>query len=206
MDQRKVHLLYEVRETGRSNLNEVPVDSHMGELALSLAITPSIEDRLLDLTVIDPNDTLRVYTGLNVKGVYECRADNVAGTASDFSTVNIAEKPIINIPRQEYVLGQGENVVLQCNVLGGQPTPKVHWEKNGVLFTTEGIGSSNYIQQKYGNLHIKGASEIDAGEYTCVAENSAGKDSKKTRVNIGIPPNIIISPPKIEATIFKPTH
>jgi hemicentin len=54
VSQRKVHLLYEVRETGRSNTNEIPVDSHMSELALSLAITPTIDDKLLDLIVIDP--------------------------------------------------------------------------------------------------------------------------------------------------------
>ncbi|KAE9555394.1 hypothetical protein FO519_001406 [Halicephalobus sp. NKZ332] len=153
--------------------------------------------------VVDQNNNLRVYTGPHVKGIYECRADNLAGAASDFSNVNIAEKPIVNIPRDEYVLGQGDNVVLKCEVLRGQPTPKIRWEKNGVPFTTEGAGSSNYIQQKYGNLHIKGASEVDAGEYTCIAENAAGRDSKKTRVNIGIPPNVINFPPKVEATIFK---
>ena len=98
---------------------------------------------------------MRVYTGPHVKGIYECRADNIAGTASDFSNVNIAEKPVVNIPRDEYVLGQGDNVVLKCEVLRGQPTPKIRWEKNGIPFTTEGAGSSNYIQQKYGNLHIK---------------------------------------------------
>uniref|UniRef100_A0AC34G8P2 Ig-like domain-containing protein n=1 Tax=Panagrolaimus sp. ES5 TaxID=591445 RepID=A0AC34G8P2_9BILA len=56
VSQRKVHLLYEVRETGRSNTNEIPVDSHMSELALSLAITPTIDDKLLDLVVIDPHN------------------------------------------------------------------------------------------------------------------------------------------------------
>ena len=61
MSQRKVHLLYEVRETGRSNTNDVPVDSHMSELALSLAITPSIEDKYLDLTVIDPDSKFIRY-------------------------------------------------------------------------------------------------------------------------------------------------
>uniref|UniRef100_A0A7E4UTM9 VWA domain-containing protein n=1 Tax=Panagrellus redivivus TaxID=6233 RepID=A0A7E4UTM9_PANRE len=133
---------------------------------------------------LDRYNNLRVYSGTNVKGVFECRADNVAGTASDYSSVNLAERPIINIPKDEYVLGQGDNVVLECQVLRGQPTPRIHWERNGALFASEGDVSSKYIYQKYGNLHIRGASEIDAGDYTCVAENSAGKDSKTTRVNI----------------------
>uniref|UniRef100_A0A914YGZ6 Ig-like domain-containing protein n=1 Tax=Panagrolaimus superbus TaxID=310955 RepID=A0A914YGZ6_9BILA len=133
------------------------------------------------------------------------RADNLAGTASDFSNVNIAEKPVVNIPRDEYLLGVGDNVVLECQVLRGQPTPRIHWERNGQMFTTEGSGTSKYVYQKYGNLHIRGASEVDAGQYTCIAENPAGKDVKTTRVNIGIPPKVITTLPKIEANIFKTT-
>ncbi|KIH58067.1 hypothetical protein ANCDUO_11735 [Ancylostoma duodenale] len=52
--QKKVHVLYEVRERGGTVVRNVPVDEHMTELTLSLSGDKDDED-VLDITLKDPS-------------------------------------------------------------------------------------------------------------------------------------------------------
>ncbi|VDM60006.1 unnamed protein product [Angiostrongylus costaricensis] len=52
--QKKVHILYEVRERGGTVIRNVPVDKHMTELTLSLSGDKDDED-ILDITLKDPS-------------------------------------------------------------------------------------------------------------------------------------------------------
>lgn len=51
--QRKIHMLYEIRELGQSHVREIPVDAHLSELALSFAGHPE-DDMFMEMSVIDP--------------------------------------------------------------------------------------------------------------------------------------------------------
>ncbi|BFZ04959.1 hypothetical protein BsWGS_07997 [Bradybaena similaris] len=63
---------------------------------------------------------------------------------------------------------------LLCEPPLGNPTPEVHWLKDGVLIDSE--SDPNYVLVE-GNLIIEYVRVIDEGQYTCVAENEAGKRS-----------------------------
>ncbi|PAV72711.1 hypothetical protein WR25_18698 isoform C [Diploscapter pachys] len=54
VQQKKVHIMYEVREKGGTVVKKVPVDKHMTELTLSLSGDKDDED-ILDITLRDPN-------------------------------------------------------------------------------------------------------------------------------------------------------
>jgi len=52
--QRKVHILYEVRELGQTHTSLVPVDAYFSELTISLSGERD-DDESLDITLIDPS-------------------------------------------------------------------------------------------------------------------------------------------------------
>lgn len=54
ISQRKVHIMYEVRETGGTVVRVVPVDSYLSELTLSLSGDKDDGD-YLDISLIDPS-------------------------------------------------------------------------------------------------------------------------------------------------------
>ncbi|ETN79234.1 immunoglobulin domain protein [Necator americanus] len=88
-------------------------------------------------------------------GVYECRAVSAAGTHADSATVYVAE---------------------------GTPPPKIQWFRNG----RELLQNSNeYMTVNGAHLSIAGAQDTDAGSYSCVAENIAGRDIGVVKVAVG---------------------
>ncbi|VDM28469.1 unnamed protein product [Toxocara canis] len=50
---KKVHIMYEVRERGGTNLRLIPVDQHLNELTLSLSGDKDDGD-FLDVSLVDP--------------------------------------------------------------------------------------------------------------------------------------------------------
>ncbi len=51
--QRKVHVMYEVRDRGGNNMRQIPVDASLTELTLSLSGDKDDGD-FLDISLIDP--------------------------------------------------------------------------------------------------------------------------------------------------------
>ncbi|CAL4059823.1 unnamed protein product, partial [Meganyctiphanes norvegica] len=102
-------------------------------------------------------------------GSYMCRAQNREDSADAVAHVRVNVSPrFLRKPENTFAY-QKEDIELECNVYG-QPTPTVHWLKNGEL-----IVESEYFQIVNGNnLKILGLVSTDSGMYQCLASNSAG--------------------------------
>ncbi|XP_055694563.1 cell adhesion molecule Dscam2 isoform X50 [Lutzomyia longipalpis] len=76
-----------------------------------------------------------------------------------------------------------EDTKLPCLAVGA-PTPDITWKIKGVEFTP----TDRMRQLPEGSLFIKEVTRQDAGEYTCVAENSIAKDSITHKLIVLAPP------------------
>ena len=65
-----------------------------------------------------------------------------------------------------------EDAKLPCLAVGS-PTPDITWKIKGVEFQP----NDRIRQLPEGSLYIREVVRLDAGEYTCTAENSIAKDS-----------------------------
>ena len=70
-------------------------------------------------------------------------------------------------------------IIIRCSV-SGVPTPVVTWEKDGVqVFSSEKIDIADD-----NTLVIKEAEIQDSAKYTCIVENSFGKDEASSTAQI----------------------
>ena len=111
-------------------------------------------------------------------------------------------------------LTSGSLAAFRCEA-SGFPLPKVYWMHNGVELKSIDI-IKNY-KTKYPGLtnddfggtirlllNVPSVSEIDAGQYQCVAENSNGKTSQGIKLNVkakGNPAMVITDAPGSIVTI-----
>uniref|UniRef100_A0A182JY83 Basement membrane-specific heparan sulfate proteoglycan core protein n=1 Tax=Anopheles christyi TaxID=43041 RepID=A0A182JY83_9DIPT len=119
--------------------------------------------------------TLRDAT-LEDAGEYECRAENVAGTAVIATTIEILQAPIIKLEPNEYhKVTENDDFTIHCSATG-KPAPMV------TLMPPRGASRSHLRQLTEGlrevTLHLHRAELNDAGTYECTAKNAAGEDSQ----------------------------
>uniref|UniRef100_A0A1I7X4J4 Ig-like domain-containing protein n=1 Tax=Heterorhabditis bacteriophora TaxID=37862 RepID=A0A1I7X4J4_HETBA len=126
-----------------------------------------------DLIVRDPHSS--------DAGIYECRAVSSAGSHADSATVHIAVPPKVELTQSKSMIGRGDSISFECLILDGTPQPHLQWFRNG----RELLQSSNeYMRINGGHLSILGAQDADAGTYSCVAENIAGRDIGVVKVAV----------------------
>uniref|UniRef100_A0A182P409 Terribly reduced optic lobes n=1 Tax=Anopheles epiroticus TaxID=199890 RepID=A0A182P409_9DIPT len=119
--------------------------------------------------------TLREAT-LEDAGEYECRADNVAGSAVIGTSVEVLQPPIIRLePADYHKITENDDFTIHCSAVG-KPAPMV------TLVPPHGASRSHLRQQNEGlrevTLHLHRAELNDAGTYECTAKNAAGEDSQ----------------------------
>ncbi|XP_039987052.1 immunoglobulin superfamily member 10 isoform X1 [Xiphias gladius] len=137
------------------------------------------------------NGTLYLnQVGMSEEGDYTCYAENQVGKDEmhiHITVVNAA--PRIRPPSQTYArVRPGGNIRFDCKPLG-EPKPKILW----MLPTNDVIAASNerYLMHVNGSLDIRNVKPIDAGEYVCMARNTAGESRKVYKLDIdGNPPVI----------------
>lgn len=125
------------------------------------------------------NDVDQAFSGL-----YTCRAENVGGSATCTSTVNVLEEnweevtefiaPRFESPLIPIQVMDGEKVSLTCRVLG-KPTPKVHWLHDGLPVQE---AKDVVISQDEEGVCMLAISEVfpeNAGTYSCTAINKVGE-------------------------------
>ncbi|XP_050085737.1 basement membrane-specific heparan sulfate proteoglycan core protein isoform X14 [Anopheles aquasalis] len=119
--------------------------------------------------------TLREAT-LEDAGEYECRAENIAGTAALANTIEVLQPPMITlVPYENHKITENDDFTIYCSATG-KPAPTL------TLTPPRGISRSAYQSPVEGlrevTLQLYRAELNDAGTYECRAVNAAGEDSQ----------------------------
>ncbi|GAA55160.1 hemicentin-1 [Clonorchis sinensis] len=118
-------------------------------------------------------------------GVYTCLAVNSAGNDSRTITADFIAGPTVDkIELSTSSPVEGQPLTITCHV-SGKPKPRVRWDFNGSPVTPN---SKIRIDEEEGKLKLLSAEQRMRGEWTCLAENSAGTARKSITVDIGHPP------------------
>ena len=76
--------------------------------------------------------------------------------------------------------------MVPCNVVAGNPPPTVIWYHRGERLYPSISPRLTLLPD--GNLAVVGAVLTDAGNYTCVAKNVVGNDTRSTNLRVhGMP-------------------
>ncbi|XP_034038495.1 obscurin-like [Thalassophryne amazonica] len=113
-------------------------------------------------------------------GQYMCRAKNSVGEAYAAVTVKVAlpaempqRAPVFTVKPTSVRVGLGGDVVFKCRV-AAHPEASFDWEKDGRY-----LGETNRIKivsdSESSTLRIQSARNLDAGTYSCRAQNSVGR-------------------------------
>ncbi|CAL1547239.1 unnamed protein product, partial [Lymnaea stagnalis] len=123
------------------------------------------------------NDTLIIVNaGRQDEGSYTCIAFNEGGSATETLSVRLKVTPVAQILPNEQTFVTGSSRNFTC-IAGGYPEPTFLWQHNGDVLPTGGR-----IQVDGGYLSFKNLKPSDAGDYECVASNSAGSNSVKSKL------------------------
>ncbi|XP_040264776.1 hemicentin-1 isoform X1 [Bufo bufo] len=146
--------------------------------------------------VVESNNVLVLEKGKIMKilkatysGYFTCTATNIAGSSEKQFFVNVLDPPEIagsESIRNVSVIA-GNEAKLECRVKG-KPFPHIHWLKDNRLLV---VGDPNLIILENGQvLYIKNTHPSDSGYYKCVASNSAGSQTKESKLTVFVPPSI----------------
>ncbi|KAL3318657.1 Hemicentin-1 [Cichlidogyrus casuarinus] len=120
-----------------------------------------------------------------VQGNYTCVGTSRGGKTEIPFEVILLEAPKIIESSENTMVFMNSTVTLTCEVIGS-PKPKITWLHNGrsLHLNSNAQVSPNYRTIGHGNLMIVHAQHQHGGNYTCIAENEAGKDSAETVVTV----------------------
>ncbi|XP_012495412.1 PREDICTED: hemicentin-1-like, partial [Propithecus coquereli] len=114
-------------------------------------------------------------------GVYGCLASNSAGTDKQTSTLRYIEAPKLIVVQSELLVALGDTTVMECKT-SGVPPPQVKWFKGDLELRSSAF---LIIDPLLGLLKIQETQDLDAGDYTCVAINDAGRATGKITLDVG---------------------
>ena len=134
-------------------------------------VDPQTGIRFTQATVAISRDQVEEFFG-----DYHCACVAVSGqghSKSRLAYVTIAYmKKAFEVPPYSDQSAQGRQVEVRCHPPRGKPEPEIHWMKDGRVIAED---DPNYIVTSEGHLILVAARREDTGNYTCVAENVAGK-------------------------------
>ncbi|XP_073667498.1 hemicentin-1 isoform X2 [Paramisgurnus dabryanus] len=145
-----------------------------------------------------PDGTLVIRNmGAKDAGTYGCLASNVAGTDTQTAIVSYIESPQVTVPHTELVIGLGQTVVMECRATG-VPHPDIMWYKGDVQLRPSAFFS---MDPQRGTLSVQQTQDKHAGQYTCVAVNSAGSAQGYITLDVGSAPQFTRKPSDLSADI-----
>lgn len=125
-------------------------------------------------------------------GIYTIKAKNENGQEECKFTLNIEIAPYIIISLPEKLQAkENEPISMECSI-GGSPVPKITWIRKGedmVSSTERGINIVSDGTKQI--LELKTLKGEDAGVYTVVGANKAGKITCKTELVVQIAPKFL---------------
>ncbi|XP_012576655.1 PREDICTED: hemicentin-2 [Condylura cristata] len=116
-------------------------------------------------------------------GTYTCQCSNAAGTSSQDQQLEVHAPPQITAPREPHTavsVVQDGATTLECNATGNPP-PRVTWERDG-----QPVGA-----EPGQRLRVERARAAQAGHYSCVAENAAGRAERAFSLSVLVPPEFV---------------
>ncbi|XP_059477617.1 peroxidasin isoform X1 [Neocloeon triangulifer] len=118
------------------------------------------------------NGTLTIrHSRVEDSGQYRCSATNFLGTINSIVFVKVVGAPILSETPKNESARAGDLVQFRC-LANGQPAPTVSWYREGQLIPPGG----NVALLANGQiLRIERVKLSDAGQYTCIARNTAGQ-------------------------------
>ncbi|KAM9722140.1 hemicentin-2 isoform 3-T3 [Dama dama] len=143
-----------------------------------------------------PSGALEIGQALSIHtGRYTCTARNAAGMAHKHVVLTVRASPVVKpLPSVVWAVAK-EEALLPCEA-SGLPRPSIAWQKEG-LSVPAGAGTQVLPS---GQLRIIHVSPEDAGNYFCLAQNSAGSAVGKTRLVVQVPPAIKTGLPDLSIT------
>lgn len=132
------------------------------------------------------------HVGMPEEGDYTCYAENKLG--KDEMKVRVKVKVATSPPsiqdKNPKVLRvlQGETVALRCSA-GGEAAPVITWLTPANRVITPTLEKYQILDD--GTLVVLKVQRVDTGNYTCLAQNSAGRDQKVIRLEVGVAPPVI---------------
>ncbi|CAF0756370.1 unnamed protein product [Rotaria sp. Silwood1] len=130
-------------------------------------------------------------------GTFTCVASNSIGKSEKHFFVDIFLPPTFDyVSTNRHKIQINRTYTLPC-LVKGIPKPIIQWLKNGKKFSIDNKRIQLFRDDQY--LEIRNVNEKDAGIYTCVAENLAGKAKQNLELQVLVPPRIENDITNIEA-------
>ncbi|XP_058700499.1 immunoglobulin superfamily member 10 [Poecile atricapillus] len=126
-------------------------------------------------------------------GRYLCTASNAQGSARLLATLAVLGSPARIAGRQRLLTAHsGSSAVLPCPARGS-PAPSVSWLlPNGTRLSRSSAAAGRARVEPDGALLIRPVTLHDRGLYSCLAENPAGSDTLRLRLQVVAAPPAIL--------------
>lgn len=146
------------------------------------------------LTVFANGTLLVPAVGMGEEGEYTCYAENQGGqdTMKVKVKVMMTSPPTFTDDRSHSIIKvrQGATARIRCQATG-DPAPTVTWFSPMQRVIPQSLGSGLYSERVVvvsdGTLEVRLAQQVDTGNYTCRASNSAGERSMLVGLEVWAP-------------------
>ncbi|XP_018582435.2 neural cell adhesion molecule 1 isoform X1 [Scleropages formosus] len=137
-------------------------------------------------------------------GEYTCTATNKIGEASASLMLDVSVHPNVTLTKKVMEVQPGHPASVTCRA-AGHPDPTTLWVKKGT--NEELTSTTGRVKVEGSTLQIEKVVPSDGGLYTCIAQNSAGNDSKDFSLETwpDIPTNVTVTEGPSSVNFFLPT-